>query len=36
MQPFLLINAGSGGGRTQDSITTVAIELNLDHLCQAR
>ena len=31
MQPFLLINAGSGGGRTQDSITAVATELNLDH-----
>ena len=31
MQPFLLINAGSGGGKTQDSITAVATELNLDH-----
>ena len=31
MQPFLLINSGSGGGRTQDSITAVATELNLDH-----
>ena len=31
MTPFLLINAGSGGGRTQDSIAATATELNLDH-----
>lgn len=31
MQPFLLINAGSGGGRTQDAIAAVASELDLDH-----
>jgi diacylglycerol kinase family enzyme len=31
MQPFLLINAGSGGGKKQDSIAAVATELDLDH-----
>ena len=31
MHPFLLINAGSGGGRKQDSIVAVAADLNLDH-----
>src|SRR6476646_8970527 len=31
VQPFLLINAGSGGGRTQDSITAVATDLALAH-----
>jgi diacylglycerol kinase family enzyme len=31
MTPFLLINAGSGGGRTQDSIAAAAAELKIDH-----
>jgi len=29
--PFLLVNSGSGGGRTQDAIVAVAVELCLDH-----
>ena len=31
MHPFLLVNAGSGGGRTQDSIAEVATELEVDN-----
>ena len=31
VHPFLLVNAGSGGGRTQDSIVAVATELEVDH-----
>jgi diacylglycerol kinase family enzyme len=30
-RPFLLVNAGSGGGRTQESIVSTAKELGLDH-----
>lgn len=31
MHPFLLVNAGSGGGHTQDSIVETARELRVDH-----
>lgn len=31
VHPFLLVNAGSGGGRTQDSIVGVATEREVDH-----
>lgn len=31
VQPFLLVNAGSGGGKTQDAIVGAAGELGLDH-----
>ncbi|MFN8127058.1 MAG: diacylglycerol kinase family protein [Candidatus Nanopelagicales bacterium] len=30
MQPFLLVNAGSGGGETQDSIVAAAEELHVE------
>lgn len=31
MQPFLLVNAGSGGGHAQDSIVKAARDLDVDH-----
>lgn len=31
VRPFLLVNSGSGGGRTQDAILAAAGELGLDH-----
>ena len=29
--PFLLVNSASGGGRTQEDIVAVAVELGIDH-----